>query len=240
MSGRHRVLVVDDERPIRRLLHTSLTAEGYDVIEAETGAQALAAAARDKPDVVLLDLGLPDQDGLEVLQQIREWSQVPVVVVTVRAQEAEKVAALDAGADDYVTKPFGIAELLARLRTALRHATRAEIGGPVFVSGRLTVDLARRRISVDGEEVKLSPKEYDLLRLFVRNAGRVLTHQMILKEIWGPAHASDTQYLRVYVGQLRQKLHDDPTQPTLVQTEPGVGYRFAEADPDGGGSQKPD
>jgi two-component system, OmpR family, KDP operon response regulator KdpE len=230
MSGRHRILVVDDERPIRRLLHTSLTAEGYEVIEAETAAQGLAMAAREKPDAVLLDLGLPDQDGIDALRQLREWSTVPVVVVTVRADETQKVAALDSGADDYVTKPFGMGELLARLRTALRHGTQAEVGAPVFVSGKLSVDLAKRRVALDGEEVKLSPKEYDLLRLFVRHAGRVLTHQMILKEIWGPAHADDTQYLRVYVGQLRQKLQDDPTEPALIRTEPGVGYRFAEAD----------
>lgn len=230
MSSRHRILVVDDERPIRRLLHTSLTAEGYESIEAETGAQALAMAAREKPDAVLLDLGLPDQDGLDVLRQIREWSRVPVVVVTVRADESEKVAALDAGADDYVTKPFGMRELVARLRTALRHGTQAELGAPVFVSGRLSVDLTKRRVSIDGHEVKLSPKEYDLLRLFVRHAGRVLTHQMILKEIWGPAHTDDTQYLRVYVGQLRQKLQDDPSEPALIRTEPGVGYRFTEGD----------
>lgn len=229
MSGRTRVLVVDDERAIRRLLHTSLTAEGYEVIEAETGAQALASAARERPDIVLLDLGLPDQDGTEVLRQLREWSKVPVIVVTVRADEAEKVAALDAGADDYVTKPFGMAELSARLRTALRHGARAEAGEPVFTSGALSVDLVKRRVQVNGEEVKLSPKEYDLLRLFVRNAGRVLTHQMILKEIWGPAHTQDMQYLRVYVGQLRQKLRDDPAEPRLIRTEPGVGYRFAEA-----------
>jgi len=228
MSGRHRILVVDDERPIRRLLHTSLAAEGYEPIEAETAAQGLAMAAREKPDAVLLDLGLPDQDGLDMLRQLREWSKVPVVVVTVRADEAEKVAALDAGADDYVTKPFGMRELLARLRTALRHGTQAEVGAPVFVSGRLSVDLTKRRVNVEGQEVKLSPKEYELLRLFVRHAGRVLTHQMILKEIWGPAHADDTQYLRVYVGQLRQKLQDDPAEPTLIRTEPGVGYRFAE------------
>ena len=229
MSGRHRILVVDDERPIRRLLHTSLTAEGYDVVEAETAAQGLAMAAREKPDALLLDLGLPDQDGLDMLRQLREWSKVPVVVVTVRDNESEKVAALDAGADDYVTKPFGMRELLARLRTALRHGTQAEVGAPVFVSGKLSVDLTKRRVCVDGQEVKLSPKEYDLLRLFVRHAGRVLTHQMILREIWGPAHADDTQYLRVYVGQLRQKLHDDSGEPTLIRTEPGVGYRFAEA-----------
>jgi two-component system KDP operon response regulator KdpE len=241
MSGRTRVLVVDDERPIRRLLHTSLTAEGYEVIEAESAAQALVAAAREKPDLVLLDLGLPDQDGLDVLRQLREWSKVPVIVVTVRAGETEKVAALDSGADDYVTKPFGMGELSARLRTALRHGTQVEIGAPVFVSGRLGVDLAKRRVSVDGQEVKLSPKEYDLLRLFVRHAGRVLTHQMILKEIWGPAHAGDTQYLRVYVGQLRQKLRDDPTEPTLIRTEPGVGYRFAEPGaPDVEAMKKPD
>lgn len=229
MSALGRVLVVDDEKPIRRLLRTALTSEGYEVIEAEDGGAALAAAAKEKPDAVLLDLGLPDLDGTEVLARIREWSSVPVVVLTARDAEAQKIAALDAGADDYVTKPFAMGELLARLRAALRHRLQQEGTPPIFRAGKVSVDLARRQVTVDGTEVKLSPKEYDLLRILVRNAGRVLTHQMILKEVWGPAHVHDTPYLRVYVRQLRQKLGDDAAAPALILSEPGVGYRLAEA-----------
>ena len=228
MSALGRVLVVDDEKPIRRLLRTSLSAEGYEVIEAEDGNAALAAAAKEKPDAVLLDLGLPDLDGVEVLGRIREWSPVPVLVLTARDAEAQKIAALDAGADDYVTKPFGVGELLARLRAALRHRLQREGIPPVFRAGRVTVDLARRIVTVADAEVKLSPKEYDLLRVLVRNAGRVLTHQMLLKEVWGPAHLHDTPYLRVYVRQLRQKLGDDAAAPMLILSEPGVGYRLAD------------
>ena len=228
MSALGRVLVVDDEKPIRRLLRTSLSAEGYEVIEAEDGNAALAAAAKEKPDAVLLDLGLPDLDGVEVLGRIREWSPVPVLVLTARDAEAQKIAALDAGADDYVTKPFGVGELLARLRAALRHRLQREGTPPVFRAGRVTVDLARRIDTVADAEAKLSPKEYDLLRVLVRNAGRVLTHQMLLKEVWGPAHLHDTPYLRVYVRQLRQKLGDDAAAPMLILSEPGVGYRLAD------------
>lgn len=228
MSALGRILVVDDEKPIRRLLRTSLSAEGYEVIEAEDGNAALAAAAKEKPDAVLLDLGLPDLDGIEVLGRIREWSPVPVLVLTARDAEAQKIAALDAGADDYVTKPFGVGELLARLRAALRHRLQREGTPPVFRAGAVTVDLARRIVTVADAEVKLSPKEYDLLRALVRNAGRVLTHQMLLKEVWGPAHVHDTPYLRVYVRQLRQKLGDDAAAPTLILSEPGVGYRLVD------------
>lgn len=227
MSASTRILVVDDETPIRRLLRTALTAEGYDVIEAEDGNKALAAAAKEKPDAILLDLGLPDLEGSEVLARIREWSHVPVVVLTARDAETQKIAALDAGADDYVTKPFSVGELLARLRAALRHRLQSEGTPPVFRAGKVSVDLARRIVTVDGAEVKLSPKEYDLLRMLVRNAGRVLTHQMLLKEVWGPAHLHDTPYLRVYVRQLRQKLGDDAA--ALILSEPGVGYRLVEA-----------
>lgn len=229
MTALGRILVVDDEKPIRRLLRTALSAEGYDVIEAEDGNAALAAAAKQKPDAVLLDLGLPDLDGIEVLARLREWSPVPVLVLTARDAEAQKIAALDAGADDYVTKPFGMGELLARLRAALRHRLQQEGAPPVFRAGALSVDLTRRAVVVAGTEVKLSPKEYDLLRILVRNAGRVLTHQMLLKEVWGPAHVHDTPYLRVYVRQLRQKLGDDAASPTLIVSEPGVGYRLVES-----------
>jgi len=226
MSTSTRILVADDETPIRRLLRTALTAEGYDVIEAEDGNQALAAAAKEKPDAILLDLGLPDLDGSEVLARLREWSPMPVVVLTARDAESQKIAALDAGADDYVTKPFAMGELLARLRAALRHRLQSDGTPPVFNAGKVSVDLTRRIVTVDGAEVKLTPKEYDLLRMLVRNAGRVLTHQMLLKEVWGPAHLHDTPYLRVYVRQLRQKLGDDTA--TLILSEPGVGYRLAE------------
>lgn len=228
MTPLGRILVVDDEKPIRRLLRTSLSAEGYEVIEAGDGNAALAAAAKEKPDAVLLDLGLPDLDGIEVLGRIREWSPVPVLVLTARDAETQKIAALDAGADDYVTKPFSVGELLARLRAALRHRLQQEGTPPVFRAGQVTVDLTRRIVTVADAEVKLSPKEYDLLRVLVRNAGRVLTHQMLLKEVWGPAHVHDTPYLRVYVRQLRQKLGDDAAAPTLILSEPGVGYRLAD------------
>jgi two-component system KDP operon response regulator KdpE len=221
-----RILVVDDEKPIRRLLRTALSAEGYDVVEAEDGNGALVAAAQAKPDAILLDLGLPDLDGIEVIARLREWSLAPVVVLTARDAEAQKIAALDAGADDYVTKPFGTGELFARLRAALRHRLQREGTPPVFHAGVLTVDLTRRIVTVSGAEVKLSPKEYDLLRILVRNAGRVLTHQMLLKEVWGPAHLHDTPYLRVYVRQLRQKLGDDTA--ALIVSEAGVGYRLVE------------
>jgi two-component system, OmpR family, KDP operon response regulator KdpE len=221
-----RILVVDDEPQIRRFLRTSLSAHGYQVLDASCGQEALVSVATERPDVVLLDLGLPDLDGLDVLRGIREWSQVPLVVLSVRGQEGDKIAALDGGADDYVTKPFGMGELLARIRAALRHRLQSEVDAPVFRSGGLTVDLARRVVTVDGGEVKLTRKEYELLHVLVIHAGKVLTHRHLLREVWGPAAVEATQYLRVYIGQLRQKLEADPAQPRYLLTEPGVGYRL--------------
>jgi len=225
-AGPVRLLVVDDEPQIRRFLRTSLAAHGYDVIEADSAAAALRVVTTAKPDVLILDLGLPDQDGAEVIRRIREWSAMPIVVLSARGSEEAKVAALDLGADDYVTKPFGMNELLARLRAALRHRLQEQGAEPVFTAGDVTVDLARRMVTRDGEPVNLSPREYDLLRQLVIHAGKVLTHQHLLREVWGPAHLQDTPYLRVYVGQLRQKLEADPARPSLITTEPGVGYRL--------------
>jgi len=218
-------LVIDDEVQIRRLLRVVLESAEYQVHEAETAAQGLTDAATRRPDVVLLDLGLPDSDGVNVLRRLREWSQVPVIVLSVRDDEEGKVAALDAGADDYVTKPFSSAELLARLRAAQRK-TRPEEETSRFKSGDLIVDLTARVVTRAGHEVKLTATEYALLRLFVRHAGRVLTHRQILREIWGPKSEEHRQYLRVYVTHLRQKIERDPAAPELVKTEPGIGYRF--------------
>ncbi|HTY66760.1 MAG TPA: response regulator [Alphaproteobacteria bacterium] len=223
-----RVLIVDDEPQIRRFLRTSLDAHGYEVVEAEDGQGAIRRMTVEKPDVLVLDLGLPDMEGLDVIQRVREWSDVPIIVLTARNREADKIEALDRGADDYLTKPFGMGELMARIRAALRHRVQAKGVPPVFKVGPIAVDLVKRLVTRDGEEVKLSPREYDLLRVLVQNAGRVVTHQQILKEVWGPAHVEDTQYLRVYVGQLRQKLEPDPEQPKYLTTEPGVGYRLRE------------
>ena len=221
-----RVLIVDDEPQIRRFLRTSLSAHGYRVTEAACGREAIAQTATERPELVLLDLGLPDMDGLEVIHRLREWSTVPIIVVSVRGQEVKKVEALDGGADDYVTKPFGMGELLARIRAALRHRLQAEVEEPVFRAAGLSVDLVRRVVTVDGREVKLTPKEYDLLRVMVSHAGKVITHQHLLREVWGPGSLYETHYLRVYIGQLRQKLEPDPAQPRYIVTEPGVGYRL--------------
>ena len=221
-----RVLIVDDEPQIRRFLRTSLSAHGYRVSEAACGREAITLTATERPELVLLDLGLPDMDGLEVIHRLREWSTVPIIVISVRGQEAGKIEALDGGADDYVTKPFGMGELLARIRTALRHRLQAEVDEPVFRSAGLSVDLVRRIVAVEGREVKLTPKEYDLLRALVTHAGKVITHQQLLREVWGPASLYETHYLRVYIGQLRQKLEPDPAQPRYILTEPGVGYRL--------------
>ena len=218
-------LVIDDEVQIRRLLRVVLESADYQVHEAETAAQGLTDAATRRPDVVLLDLGLPDSDGVNVLRRLREWSQVPVIVLSVRDDEEGKVAALDAGADDYVTKPFSSAELLARLRAAQRK-TRPEEEISRFKTGDLIVDLTARVVTRAGHEVKLTATEYALLRLFVRHAGRVLTHRQILREIWGPKSEEHRQYLRVYVTHLRQKIERDPAAPELVKTEPGIGYRL--------------
>ena len=228
----HQVLIVDDEPAILRFLRTSLSAQGYQTIEAETGAQALTSLARNRVDVVVLDLGLPDLDGLEVLKRLRQsGSQVPVVVLSSRADEPGKVKALDLGADDYVTKPFGMDELLARLRAALRHRLQQQGEKPVFHSGDLSVDVVRRIVTSRGQEVKLTPREYDLLRLMVSHAGKVLTHRFILREVWGTE--TDVQYLRIYIRALRQKIELEPERPQHILTEQGVGYRLRaqEVDP---------
>ena len=224
-----RVLVVDDEPPIRRFLRTSLHAQGYHVLEAEDGGTALDLIGRNPPDVIILDLGLPDIDGVEVIGRLRhKGSTVPVIVLSSRTDEPGKVEALDLGADDYVTKPFGMEELLARLRAALRHRLQQQGERPVFKSGELSVDLVRRVVRVRGEEVKLSPREYDLLRLLVAHAGKVLTHKFILREVWGGQ--TDIQYLRIYIRSLRQKIEPDPERPQHVVTETGVGYRLRVSD----------
>jgi two-component system, OmpR family, KDP operon response regulator KdpE len=219
------ILVVEDEPPLRRLLRTSLSAQGYRILEAGTGQGALDGLARDAPEVVLLDLGLPDLDGLEVIRRIRaSGSKTPIIVISSHGDERGKVRALDLGADDYVTKPFGMAELLARIRTALRHRVQAQGADPIFESGDLRVDLTRRLVRVGDAEVKLSNKEWDILRLLVLNAGKVLTHRAIMREVWGPT--VDVQYLRIYVRQLRQKLERHPERPEHILTETGVGYRL--------------
>jgi two-component system KDP operon response regulator KdpE len=226
MSDGPRVLVVDDELQIRRFLRIALEANGYRVYETDRGGAAVQEAARLRPDVVILDIGLPDMDGLEVLRRLREWTATPVIMLSVRDADRDKVAALDAGADDYLTKPFSVDELLARLRVAQRHAQPGPLAA-VFAQGDVTVDLSRRHVTKGDREVKLTPTEYALLRLLIQHAGRVLTHRQILKEVWGPEYMEETHYLRVYFGQLRQKLEDDPARPRLILTEPGVGYRLA-------------
>jgi two-component system KDP operon response regulator KdpE len=224
-----RILVIDDEPPIRRFLRTSLGGQNYVVLEAENGREGLDLLRRNAVDVVVLDLGLPDMDGIEVLRAIRDsGSAVPIVVLSSRSDEAGKVKALDLGADDYVTKPFGVDELLARIRAAVRHRLQQEGERPVFKSGDLSVDLVRRIVSVRDKEVKLTPREYDILRLLVAHAGKVLTHRFILREVWGSE--TDVQYLRIYIRTLRQKIEADPEQPKLIQTEQGVGYRLRAAD----------
>ena len=222
------VLVVEDEPQVMRFLRATLPAHGYRMLEAVNGAQALVEAQTRQPDVVLLDLGLPDVDGLEVTRRIREWSAVPIVVVSARGQERDKVQALDAGADDYLTKPFGTDELLARIRVALRHAARVAggEGEAVFEMGDLRVDLASRLVYRGGEEVRLTRTEYRLLAALVQHAGKVLTHRQLLREVWGPASSNETHYLRVYMAQLRHKLEQDPARPRHLLTETGVGYRL--------------
>jgi two-component system, OmpR family, KDP operon response regulator KdpE len=222
-----RILVVDDEPQIGRMLKISLGARGYEVAVESDGLAALSKAASWRPDLILLDLGLPQLDGLEVCRQLRSWSEVPIIVLTVRDAESDKVAALDLGADDYLTKPFGTNELLARIRVALRHAVRlSATDEPVHQFGDLTLDLARRLVSVRGQEVHLTPKEYELLRVFALHAGKVLTHRMLLREVWGSAYEQDVPTLRVFVTQLRRKIEADPAHPAYILTEPGVGYRF--------------
>lgn len=219
------VLVIDDELQIRRLLRVCLEANGFRMVEAANAAEGITVAAQQRPELVLLDLGLPDADGVTVLKRLREWSQVPVVVLSVRDREDDKIKALDNGADDFVTKPFGSGELLARVRVALRHSQPATESA-LFVSGPLQVDLTARVVKVNGRETKLTATEYALLRLFVRHAGKVLTHQQILREVWGPNYVEQTHYLRVYVAHLREKLEAEPSKPALLVTEPGIGYRL--------------
>lgn len=225
------ILVIEDEPPIRRFLRASLGAEGYRLAEAGTGQQGLSMAATQPPDLVLLDLGLPDMDGLQIIEELRGWSQMPILILSARDQEEDKVIALDRGADDYLSKPFGVDELLARIRVALRHQARIS-GQPTgamarFSVGDLTVDLEARRVFVRGQEVHLTPIEYRLLATFVQHAGKVLTHRFLLKEVWGPGHIEETHYLRVFTANLRRKLEADPARPRYLLTEQGVGYRLA-------------
>jgi len=222
------LLVIDDEAQIRKFLRISLSAQGYQVVEAGNGRDGLAQAALAKPDLVVLDLGLPDMDGKDVLAELREWSQVPVLVLSVRASEGEKVLALDGGANDYVTKPFAIQEFLARVRVLLRQAGAGEPEAARIASGPLCVDFAYRRVTLDDVEVALTRKEYAVLAMLARHTGRVVTQQQLLKDIWGPTHVEDSHYLRVVVGHLRQKLGDDPAAPRFIVTEAGVGYRLRE------------
>jgi two-component system KDP operon response regulator KdpE len=222
------VLVVEDEPQMRRFLRPALEGQGYRVIEAPTATEAIVLASLHNPDCVILDLGLPDGDGADVTRRLREWSTVPIIVVSARGQEADKVAALDAGADDYLTKPFGTGELLARLRVAERHAARFrdDASEPVFEAQGLRVDLARREVTLEGQPIHLTPLEYKLLATLVRHYGKVLTHRQLLKEVWGPSAVAETQYLRVYMAQLRHKIEKDPARPALLMTETGVGYRM--------------
>jgi two-component system, OmpR family, KDP operon response regulator KdpE len=228
MNGKTRVLVVDDEPAILKFLKPALEATDYVVSGAGTVAEATKRIASEVPDIVLLDLGLPDGDGKDVIRRVREWSNVAIVVLSARDREAEKIEALDLGADDYVNKPFGIGELLARMRTALRHRMERKAETPVLKVGNLEIDSLRHRVSRDDKEIKLTPKEFELISFLARSAGKVLTHKHILTAVWGPAHTEDTQYLRVYIGQLRQKVEIAPNDPQIIVTEPGIGYRIAE------------
>jgi two-component system KDP operon response regulator KdpE len=222
------ILVVEDDSQIRRFLRAILTSEGYQLIEATTAQEGIKQVGLRHPDLIILDLILPDRDGLEVTRELREWTSIPIIVLTARSQENDKVAALDMGADDYLTKPFGINELLARLRVALRHAIRAVQGSddPVFSVGDLRVDLAYRQVYVGGQEVHLTPIEYQLLSMLVKHAGKVVTRRQLLHDVWGPEYVDESHYLRIYMGQLRHKLEADPTRPRYLITEPGVGYRL--------------
>jgi len=222
------VVVIEDELQIRRFLRPTLVSQGYRVVEAATGEEGVLQSATRQPDIVILDLGLPDMDGLEVIRRLREWTTVPVIILSARGQERDKIAALDAGADDYVAKPFAVGELLARMRVALRHAARStrEPTDSTFAVGAIRVDLARRHVFVGDIEVHLTRTEYKLLATLIRHAGKVLTHRQLLQEVWGPPYADQTHYLRVYMGQLRHKLEADPARPRFLLTEPGVGYRL--------------
>ncbi|CAA9409838.1 MAG: DNA-binding response regulator KdpE [uncultured Phycisphaerae bacterium] len=222
------ILVIEDEPPLQKFLRVTLTSNGYHVVEAATGESGVRHAANDRPDLIILDLGLPDIDGIEVTRRIREWSAIPIIVVSARGKEQDKVVALDAGADDYLTKPFGVGELLARVRVARRHLAVAKqgTGEPVFESGELRVDLARREVAVRGAPVRLTPNEFRLLAVLVKHAGMVMTHRQLLREVWGPGSGEETHYLRVYMNQLRQKIEAEPARPKFLVTETGVGYRL--------------
>jgi two-component system KDP operon response regulator KdpE len=227
MSNKAVVLVIDDEAQIRRLLQLTLESNDYKVLFAEDGKEGIRRAGMDRPELIILDLGLPDMDGLDVLKELRKWGNIPVLILSVRDSESDIISCLNAGADDYLVKPFRSGELTARIETALRH--RPSVNPErVFISGSLSVDLVARLVKRSGQVVKLTPTEYKLLSLFVRNVGRVLTHRYLLEEVWGPAFAEESEYTRVYVGQLRKKIEDDPAHPKLLLTESGIGYRFAE------------
>ncbi len=224
-----RILIIEDDMQIRRFVRTALVSRGFGVFEAANGAQGLIEAATRKPDLVVLDLGLPDMDGVAVVQRLREWSPIPVIALSARSLESSKIATLDAGADDYLTKPFGVGELLARIRVALRHASIGANGNSgEFALDELKVDLQRRRVVVDGREVHLTPIEYRLLTVLIRYVGKVVTHRQLLKEVWGPSHGEDSHYVRIYMAQLRHKLEKDPARPRYLLTETGVGYRLSE------------
>ena len=229
LSKKPVVILIEDEPEIRRFLRASLTGHGYRLFEATTGAEGLREAESRQPDIVVLDLGLPDIDGLEVIRRLREWTGVPIIVLSARGQEQDKIIALDAGADDYVGKPFGVGELLARLRVSLRHAERTvrEAGEPTFSAGDLEVNPTERRVLVGGKEIHLTPIEYRLLATMVKHAGKVLTHRQLLREVWGPPYAEQAHYLHVYMAQLRRKIETDPARPRHLLTEPGIGYRLA-------------
>lgn len=226
------ILVIDDEPPLQRFLRLSLTSQNFRVIEALTGESGLRHAANDQPDLIILDLGLPDMDGVQVTRQIREWSAIPIIVISARGKEQDKVTALDAGADDYLTKPFGVAELVARVRVALRHLAIAkqDSGESVFELGDLRVDLARREVFIRDQAVHLTPNEFRLLAVMIKNAGKVMTHRQLLKDVWGPGSAEQSHYVRVYMNQLRQKIEKDPARPEYLITETGVGYRLRDAE----------
>jgi two-component system KDP operon response regulator KdpE len=219
-----RVLIVDDERSIRRFLKASLGSQ-FVILEAASGEEALSAAASEHPDIILLDLGLPDIDGVEVTRRLREWSQIPIIIVSVREREQDKIAALDAGADDYLTKPFGVGELMARLRVALRRSAQTD-NEPVFTTGKLVMDMNQREVRVNESPIALTPTEYDLLRILVKHAGKVLTHDQLLRAVWGTAYESETHMLQVNISNLRRKIEADPARPVYLVTEPGVGYRL--------------
>jgi two-component system KDP operon response regulator KdpE len=220
------ILIIEDESQMRRFLRAALESNGYQVFETETAADGLTQAASRNPDLILLDLGLPDADGLQVTERLRAWARMPIIVLSARGKEEDKVKALDVGADDYLTKPFGVGELLARIRVALRHSARTDSGASQFAMGDVRVDLVRRVVTKAQQEVHLTPIEYKLLATLIKHEGRVLTHRQLLKEVWGPGSSEQTQYLRVYMGQLRHKLEDDPSRPRFLTTEPAVGYRL--------------